>query len=69
MKCPHCKCPRSKVIYTQNVFGTGKLRRRMCLRCKKTFPTHEVIIQEKDSMDSFNDLQSKINFPKTKKKI
>ena len=63
MRCPFCRCRKLKVLYTNNVLSTSKFRRRVCLHCKKSFPTLETIIQEKDAMDSFNTEQNKIIFP------
>ena len=44
MKCPHCGCEDSKVIYSRPIEENSSIRRRReCLQCQSRFTTYEVI--------------------------
>ena len=41
VRCPSCKCPRTKVDYTRHKIGATNMRRRTCLNCGRAFVTWE----------------------------
>ena len=41
VRCPKCRCPRTKVWYTRHSVGKLNHRRRVCENCGHEFSTYE----------------------------